>query len=365
MATETIIGSQKTQIAFYSRTSDAWTAMYDDCVKAQKSIEFEQYILRDDEIGQRFMMLFAKKAKEGLTIRVLLDRVGSRDMYGSKIVQDIKDHGGAIEFYNPINWLNLFVPTTWFPRNHTKTMLIDSRIAHIGSVCLASYMADWRDLHARISGVLVDEITQDFSHIWKRTADRTAVSRDTAASGDPDFDYLIARPHLTPSPIYRQLLAQIHSAKEHIYMATPYFLPPYGLRQALCSAAQRGVDVRVILTEQTDVPLAIHVSRSYFPRLLKKGLRIFSYKGTVFHAKYSIVDGKWATMGSVNLDYLSLLENREANIVITRHDAVQNLKKQFYGDLENCDEIDSDFWKKIPLHYKIIGYLGRSVKRMI
>jgi cardiolipin synthase len=77
------------------------------------------------------------------------------------------------------------------------------------------------------------------------------------------------------------------------------------------------------------------------------------------------VDEKWATMGSVNLDYLSLLQNREANIVMTRHDTVQDLKKQFYSDLKNCDEIKPDFWKRIPLHYKIIGYLGRSVKRMI
>ncbi len=365
MAVETSINSQKTQILFYSRTSDAWAIMYEDCAKAKKSIEFEQYIIRNDEVGQKFMELFAKKAREGITIHLLLDRVGSRDLYGSKLVQDIIEHGGSVNFYNLIGWLNLFSPGTWFPRNHTKTLLIDSCIVHIGSVCLADYMVSWRDLHARITGVLVAEIARDFSYIWKRSAGRKGISRITEVSDDPDFDYLIAKPHLAPSPIYRELVAKIHAAKHHVYMATPYFLPPQGLRRALRSAANRGVDVRVILTEQTDVPLAVHVSRTYFPKLLKDGLRLFSYKETVYHAKYSVIDGEWATMGSVNLDYLSLLENREANIVMTHYDTVQELEKQFYSDLENCSEIKPDFWQKISLYNKMIGYLGRSVKRML
>ncbi len=339
--------------------------MYEDCLVAECSIEFEQYILRGGEIGRRFMTLFANKAKKGVIVNLLLDRVGSRDLFGSKLVEDIIDAGGTVNFYNSIGWLNLFAPATWFPRNHSKIMIIDSKIAHIGSVCIADYMAEWRDSHARITGVLVAEIAKDFSYIWKQSMGRQGISRIMEISEDPDFDYLIAKPHLTPSPIYLELLAQIRRAEKHIYMATPYFLPPQGLRRALRMAARRGVDVRVILTEQTDVPLAVRVSRSYFPQLLREGIRLFSYQGTVYHAKYSSIDGHWATMGSVNLDYLSLLENREANIVMTHRETIQELERQFFQDLSSCEEIKSEFWRKIPLKDKIIGYLGRLVKRMI
>jgi cardiolipin synthase len=366
MATELRPDPQKTEIEFHSRTREAWESMYADCQRAQHSIEFEQYILRDDEIGRKFMTLFVEKAKAGVNIRLLLDRVGSRGMFNSQLVKDLTDHGGAVEFYNPIGWPNLFAPSTWFPRNHTKTMLIDSGIVHIGSACLAQYMADWRDLSARITGTLVEEIEKDFSYVWVSARERRVIARPEEVSDDPDFDYLVAKADLTPSPIYRQLLAQIHAARDYIYMATPYFLPPLGLRRALRHAARRGVDVRVVLTEQSDVPLAVHVSRSYFTALMRHGIKLYSYnKDTVFHAKYTLIDGKWATMGSVNLDYLSLLLNREANIVMRRADTVEDLKQEFMNDLGNCREIPQDFWKSIPFYYKIIGYLGRSIKRML
>ncbi|MBU0860128.1 MAG: hypothetical protein KJ667_09325 [Alphaproteobacteria bacterium] len=339
--------------------------MYADCVKARKSIRFEQYILKDDEIGQRFIALFTEKARQGVTIRLLLDRVGSRDIYGTQILQDLFDAGGEVLFYNPIKLWNLFAPPTWFPRNHTKTMLIDSEIIHIGSACLASSMANWRDQHARISGLFIEEIAENFSYNWSRAAGQNVALPHSIPANDPAFQYMVARPHLSPSPIYRELLAQINAAHDYIYMATPYFLPPHGLRHALRQAAQRGVDVRIILTAQSDVPLAVHVSRSFFPQLIKDGLRIYNYKGTVFHAKYSLIDDEWATMGSVNLDYLSLLQNREANIMILRPDVVLELKKFFYNDLHNSDEIRQNFWRDIPLPHKIIGYLGRSVKRMM
>lgn len=356
---------QETEIRFYSRTKDAWEAMYKDCLEAKKSIKFEQYIVHNDEIGKKFMSLFSQKLKEGVSVDLLLDRVGSRGVFGSGLLLEIIANGGKVRFYNPIGWINFLMPSTWFPRNHTKIMIIDSEVVHIGSVCLADYMAEWRDLSARITGCLVQEITKDFCLIWKRAMGRKAGTRSISISDDPDFDYLVTKPRITPSPIYRELLSRIHHAEKYIYMATPYFLPPQLLRRALQSAARRGVDIRVILTEQTDVPLALNVSRTYFPQLLREGIRIFSYKRTVFHAKYTIIDGKWATMGSVNLDYLSLLENREANIVMTHEKTVRDIEKQFRDDLSSCEEITPGFWRHIGVREKIIGYLGRSIKRMI
>lgn len=353
-----------TKLQFFSRTGDAWEAMYADCLKAEKSIEFEQYIIRDDEVGHRFLKLFRDKAKSGVMIRLLLDRIGSRSLYHSKLVQDVVEAGGAVNFYNPIGWINIFAPATWFPRNHTKTMLIDNTICHIGSACLADYMADWRDLHARITGTLVSEIGKDFSYIWKHAANQKC-TRPNIYDDDPDFSYIVAKPRLTPSPIYRELLSQIRKSKKTIHIATPYFLPPYGLRRALRRAANRGVDIKVIYSDHTDVQLAVHTSRTYFPKFLREDIRLFSYKRTVYHAKYTIIDGTWGTMGSANLDYLSLLRNREANILIAHAETVKELEAQFAQDMKYCEEIPHDFWQHVPLRLKIIGYIGRIFKRML
>jgi cardiolipin synthase len=177
--------------------------------------------------------------------------------------------------------------------------------------------------------------------------------------------YVSAPTHLDvlwPDPIYRELIQEINGAKKTVYLATPYFLPPYRLRQALRWAIRRGADVRVLMSARTDVPLADHVSHSYFPKLLRNGIRIFLFQNTVMHAKYTIIDGRWATIGSTNLDYLSLLRNREANVVTTHEETVAEISRQYEKDLENCIEVDMQYYRNILPHYKIIGRLGRLIK---
>ena len=352
------------QLQLYSRTHEAWQAMYQDCLMAKISIEFEQYIIRNDEIGRNFLNLFAEKARQGVRIHLLFDRVGSRKIFSSPIINNIRESGGRVVFYNPIGWINLLAPMTWFPRNHVKALLIDSSVAHIGSACLADYMKDWRDIHARVTGDPVGEIEKEFSYTWAR-ANRGIDSISKGITADGDFRYLVARPLLFPNPIYRELLFEISRAQHNIYLATPYFMPPLRLRMALKNAVRRGVKVHVIVTEKTDVPLAVHVSRSYFPTFIRNGIRIFSYKETVFHEKYAIVDDQWAMLGSTNIDYLSLVRNRESNLLIRDEDTIEYLRQHFIRDRESCEELHADFWKKLPLPSRIIGYLGRFLKKMI
>lgn len=351
-------------IQLYPWTHEAWQAMYDDCARAERSIEFEQYIIRNDEVGHKFLTLFADKARQGVKVRLLLDRVGSRTVFSSPFISHIMDNGGEVIFYNPIRWINLLTPWRWFPRNHVKTLLIDSHTAYVGGVCLADYMADWRDLHARITGAPIKIIEADFARTWGRMSERKIRRRDRHEDNG-DTDYIVARPSFPSHPIYERLLAQIAQAEKTICLATPYFMPPKRLRRALKKAALRGVDIKVIVSEQTDVPLAVYVSRSYFPYLIKHGIRVFSYKKTVIHAKYAVIDGQWATMGSTNMDYLSLLRNREANLIINDPAVINGIQQHFHGSLAESEELEKDFWHHIPLPAKLAGYLGRPMKKMI
>ncbi len=349
-----------TQLQFYPTTCEAWNSMYEDCIGARESIEFEQYILEDDPIGHQFLMLFADKARQGLKVHLLLDRIGSRSLYDSPLIEEIRHYGGKVHFYNSIGWMNILLPMTWFPRNHSKTMLIDSKIAYVGSACIAEPMKNWRDTQVRVTGALVEDIQSGIAR-----PKRFPLRRKKPAAAERPFRYLVNRPDTGPNPIYRELLLETHKAQRSIRLVTPYFLPPHRLRRALRRATRRGVEVLVIMGEKTDVPLADHVSHTYFPRFLRDKLQLLLYRETMLHAKYVIVDDVWATVGSTNIDYLSLLKNREANIITTDKGVIACLNAQFDIDRKACHEVDSSYWQRIPLRHKLLGYAGRIIKKIL
>jgi cardiolipin synthase len=352
-------------VRFYTTPFQTWDAMLEDCRAATRSIEMEQYILADDAIGHAFLDLFLEKLRSGVAVRLLLDRIGSRDVHGSVRIKNIVEAGGQVRFYNPPNMSDFFTPTRWFPRNHTKTLLIDSEIAYIGGVCLEAPMADWRDLQIRFTGPAVAPIEARFSleRIKWRTRAKNWVRRDVDA-GLP-LEYVVHRPHLGPNPIYRRLVRAIRNAKTSVRLVTPYFLPPYGLRRAMRLAARRGVKVQVMMSKETDAIIADCVSHSYFPWMYRNKIGISLFTATMLHAKYAIVDDSWATIGSSNLDYLSLKHNREANVIIRDPAIIRKLHGQFDADLKDCIEADKDYWHNLPLLHRMLGYLGRAMKKIL
>ncbi|MDP9196208.1 MAG: phosphatidylserine/phosphatidylglycerophosphate/cardiolipin synthase family protein [Pseudomonadota bacterium] len=353
-------------LKFCKTPRETWDTMLADCRTARVSIEMEQYIVADDPVGRTFLELFLQKLKEGVAVRLLLDRIGSREVFGSDLVQNIVRAGGLVEFYNPPGLMHLFRPALWFPRNHTKTLLVDSEIAWIGGVCLDQDMADWRDTQVRFTGPAIDQVVAHFSRRragW-RTRFRRLVNPQFRPAGLP-VEYIMHRPQLGLNPIYRELMKAIHGAKQSVSLVTPYFLAPFGLRRALAQAARRGVRVSIMMPAASDVPLADCVSHSWFPWMYRKGIRIFLYQGTVLHAKYAVVDDTWATVGSTNLDYLSLRRNREANIVIHDPAIVATLQGHYEEDLAHCAEAGRDYWRSLPLLYRILGYAGRSLRKLL
>ncbi|MGD9650485.1 MAG: phosphatidylserine/phosphatidylglycerophosphate/cardiolipin synthase family protein [Dongiaceae bacterium] len=356
-----------TQLQFYLTSGEAWEAMYRDCEAAAATIDFEQYILQDDGIGKRFLNLFIAKAKEGVKVRLILDKVGARKLYRSVAVNELEKQGGQVEFYNPIGVLNLFFPKTWFPRTHMKTVIIDSKTAYLGGVCFADEMCDWRDTQLRINGKMVKDIEEDFTAIWRRVKEGIKTRPRPYPPLHEPLRYVASRPlsRAHPSPLYTELLLKIRQAKKRVYLVSPYFLPPWRLRRHLRAAIKRGVEVRIIMGGKTDSSFTDHVSHSYFPRWLGLGMHLHLYRKNVMHAKYSIIDDDWATIGSTNMDYLSLLRNREGNIVTCDPALIAELLAHFKNDLSHSIEANWAFWRKIPRRHKIIGYLGRSLKKIM
>lgn len=352
-------------IQYFTTPRATWDAMLADCRAATRSIEMEQYIVANDAVGNAFLDVFIEKQKSGVPVRLLLDRIGSRGVYDSPKINDLVAAGGQVRFYNPPQLSRIFKPVYWFPRNHTKTLLIDSEIAWIGGVCLEEAMADWRDSQIRFKGDAVLPIEEKFSleRIRWRTRARNFIRRDRDLQ--LPLEYIVHRPRLGPNPIYRRMVRAIRGARSSVCLVTPYFLPPYGLRRAMRMAAKRGVKVHVMMSAATDAVIADCVSHSYFPWMYRKGIRISLYTKSMLHAKYVIVDDDWATIGSSNLDYLSLKHNREANVIVRDKAVIAVLRGHFNDDLAHCIDAGHDYWHNLPLMHRILGYLGRAIKKIL
>lgn len=312
-------------VELFTHIQPLWQRMYEDCATAKESIYFEQYILSHDDIGTAFLKLFGEKAREGVKLHLTFDYIGSRDIYSSELVEAIRAGGGRVRFYNVLRPRDIFRPRRWLPRNHCKTLIIDGRVAYVGSACVADSMKDWRDFHLRLANMKVPGLMD-------------GKGGDTV----PDYRYLTHNPRQKPNPIYDEFLRQIGAAQKSVYIVTPYFFPPYAVRRAMRDAVKRGVNVTIMLSKKSDVPMLSFFSRSYFPWLMNRGINIILYTHSVLHAKYAVVDDGWAMLGSTNVDYLSLRYNREGNLIITDPKTVESLKGIFEKDMGLCDKADKD-----------------------
>jgi cardiolipin synthase A/B len=328
------------ELEVYAQTAAIWEAMYADCARAEKSIVLEQYIMGADESGRRFMELFIAKAKEGVAVRLLLDAIGSCDLLLSPALARLREAGGIVDFYNPVGLKSVFLPLTWLPRNHAKTLIVDDAVFYSGSACVRDDMASWRDLQLRLSTTLLRRPGGAFTHVVSSFGMRA-------------------------NPIYREILRAVREARASIRIVTPYFLPPWLLRRALRQAVKRGVEVQVVVSEDSDVPIAEYVSRSYYPPLLAAGVRIFHYQASFLHSKYVVVDEGWATVGSTNIDYLSLLRNRESNIFTTSPEAVALLLEDFADCMDGSREVGMAYVRRLPLWQRVLGRMGRVIRRIL
>jgi cardiolipin synthase A/B len=346
----------------------AWDAMIEDCRRARRSIDFEQYIVEDDAVGRRFLELFRERARRGVRVRALCDMVGSLGLYGALWGDHLDSDGPAIRFYNPVSPWRINRVFSWSRRDHRKLLVVDSEVGHVGGVCVAERMRGWRDTQVRVRGPVVAGMARAFDELWRSLDGRRSGPATAAApaDGSAPFRLVTNGPHPHRNLLYRELLGRVRGARAYIFLTTPYFLPNPAFFRALRRAAGRGVEVGLLLPEHNDVTLVKEVSESYFPGALGSGIRIFLYGSTVLHAKSAVIDDAWATVGSANLDYLSFFGNHEANLVATEPAFVAALKRDFLADLEGAREVEPSEWRRgwHPVA-TLIGRAGRLVRALL
>ncbi len=350
---------------FYLNPRDTWNAMLEDCARATKTIDLESYIFVADEVGKRFAELFLQKANAGVRIRILCDMVGSYGFFNSPYAKNLANLGVEIRFFNPINPWRVKKLFSWFRRDHRKILIVDSRIGYTGGVNIGARMTNWRDTHVRIEGFVVDDMQHVFERMWAATREKRFLKSQKSHITMQDFSFLTSSPRLRQRFIYRNMRKVLHGAKRYIYFSTPYFVPTLRLFQALTAAAKRGVDVRILLPEKSDVRTVDIASGSYLTLALKSGVKIYRYQDSIFHVKTCVVDDEWGMVGSSNLDNVSLFFNYEANLASGAKLFVAELKGHFMKDLELSRELKYDTWIKRPITLKFLELLTWPFHRIL
>lgn len=357
-------GGHSYQFSLYAH--EMWRAIFDVCSTATKSILFEHFILVDDEHGRPLINLLKKKALEGVKIRVLLDAVGSSHLFQNHLEKEFSSVGIELIFFNTIiPWTRRYQATVFF-RDHRKLIIVDSKVAFTGGVCFEAYMRDWRDTAVKIEGSIVLDMEKSFEIMWRRAELKTHKrERRTEVSFEKPFVFMTSSPFPRKRYLYYELLKRLKRAKVEVKLTTPYFVPNHRLLRALRSAARRGVSVSLLIPEKGDHPIVDLAASTYFESLLKVGVKIFLTSSPFNHTKAGTIDGEWGTIGSLNLDYVSLRYNFEANIVTIDKNFVSELDSHFLVDVSKARQLNREEWEKRSWHVKLREYLIRPFRFLL
>jgi len=357
----------KTNFTLYTENSKVWESILSDCAQAKKSIVLEQFIFVADNLGKKLIDICAERASQGVEVYFLWDAAGSFTFWGSNIAEDLKKKGITLLFWKTLipGFNKVSDYRSWFFRNHRRTIVIDEKIGYTGSICIEEDSVGWRDTNLRIEGPVVIDMSNAFLQMWQKVqGNKRIFLKDTFH--DQEFRYVTNSPMPGKRHIYKELVTAIKSARKFIYIGTPFFVPTHRIIRVLKNAADRGVDVRILLPERSDkYPTLDFGARSYFDTLLASKIRIFLYKNINMHSKTAVIDGIWSTVGTLNLDRLSLLYNFEANIISTNSKFTKEIESHFVNDMKNTYEILESEWKKRSFLEKISEILIRLVRKFL
>jgi len=361
---------------------------FDDLFKAidqaHSSIHLEYFNFRNDSINNELITRLAKKAKEGIEVRAIFDGFGNasnnRPMR-KKHLREIRKKGIEIYEFKPMAfpWIQDI-----FNRDHRKIVVIDGKIGYTGGMNVADYyikgtkaVGEWHDMHCRIEGDAVNTLQKIFLQMWNKVSGQNVhgakyyrgisnanyikgLKADTCKSAGHQMVGIINRePHVSKDIIRFFYEKAINDAKDSIKIINPYFTLSPKLRTALKNAAKRGVKVEIMLSVKSDIPLTPDCSYYNAHKLMKDGCTIWLFEPGFHHTKIILVDGKFCTIGSANLNSRSLRWDREVNAVVIDKGITKGLDTIFENQKKKCFKLTEEKWNKWRTPWqKLKGKLG-------
>ena len=352
-------------VTLYADTKEAMKSLLDAIAGARHSIHLEFFIFRPDETGKHVIDLLARKAAEGVQVRLLRDAMGGHDL-GSiahrAVLEPLLRAGGKANVFLPLSPWRSRVQVNL--RNHRKMVVVDGRVGFTGGMNIGDeYLGKgarfgyWRDEFVRLEGPAVAALQRTFAEDWDfacgESLDDPAYYPDAAQAGEDVVQVVESGPDQDVNTIRELYFAAILAARERLWIASPYFVPDAGLLDALRLACHRGVDVRLLSLLRPDHFFSFYAGRYYYTDFLAARAKVYQYRKGMMHAKSVMVDGRWAFVGSSNLDNRSLHLNFEAGVVLHSSERVAELEKQFQQDLRDSEMLELPAFMRRPFRARL------------
>jgi cardiolipin synthase len=311
---------------------------------AQQRVLMENYIFCDDDIGRLFRDTLTERASAGVTILVVADWLGCLGQSRRSFWEPLRAAGGQVRVFNPPR---IGEPFGWIRRDHRKLLVVDGTYGSLSGVCVSAKwlgrpersIPPWRDTGVELRGPAVAELEDAFLQSWKAAG--PAIASFSRTSGQPVGSVALRVIATQPASgsVYRLDQQVAAMARSTLWLSDAYFVGVTPYVQALVAAAQDGVDVRLLVPGTSDIPAVARMSRSGYRPLLRAGIRVFEWNGSMLHAKTAVADGQWARVGSSNLNVSSWLGNFEVDIAVENAGFAGLLAAQYEVDLQNATEI--------------------------
>jgi len=312
---------------------------------AEHHINFESYIIHEDSAGWRFADALVAKARDGVRVRLIYDWMGGFGKTSRAFWNRLRAGGVEVRCYNAPRFDR---PLGWLSRDHRKAIIVDSEVAFVTGLCVgqmwvgdpAKGLEPWRDTGVQLCGPAVADVDAAFAEAWAAAGDPLTpggVRETPPVSGDVPLRVVATTPNT--AGLLRLDLLVAAMARTTLWLTDAYYGGTPMYVQALRAAAQDGVDVRLLVPGASDIPLLRPFSRAGYRPLLKAGVRIFEWNGSMMHAKTAVADGRWARVGSTNLNLASWIGNRELDVIVEHEPFAREMETMFLADLAHATEV--------------------------
>jgi CDP-diacylglycerol--glycerol-3-phosphate 3-phosphatidyltransferase/cardiolipin synthase len=310
-------------------------AWWDSIASARYSILIEMYLFADDEFGQQLRGLLLERLAQGVQVYVLYDWLGCWREHYSGFFTPLLEAGAQVRAWQAPGWRS---GLSLLGRDHRKLIVVDGDTAFIGGLCASSRWLGWRDTGLRLRGPLLGDAVAAFADSWAACGEPLP---SLAANLEPAGQVSARLIATTPSTakLMRLDLLIAGFARERLWLTDAYFMGTSAYLSALCNAARDGVDVRLLVPRSSDIGWIATVSRTLYRPLLEAGVRVFEWNGPMIHAKTAVADGRWARIGSTNLNISSWLANRELDVAIEDHSLAAQMETRFLQDIDHATEV--------------------------
>lgn len=360
-----------------------FASMFQAIEQARQAVLLQSYIIEDSDIAQRLSELLVRKRGEGVEVRVMYDALGSIGS-ATAFFDILRAAGIPTCDLHPVNPLSR--PGYWdiVNRDHRKILTVDRLVGYTGGINVSAVYASgsfggskqrkvaadgadngWRDTQIRLRGPAVTALDDMVRRTWQDQGckgDLPPLASATAAPGTAGrhvVRIVPASPDQPYSEVYALLLDAIDTSTRSVRLTMAYFAPGQEMIDALSDAAQRGVDVQLILPSVSDFSPVLHAGRSHYSRLLAAGVKLYELQDAVLHAKTAVIDGVVSTVGSSNMDWRSFTGNHEVNAVVFGEDFGDAMNSMFQRDLAASTPVTAEAWARRPLVQRTKETLAR------